>query len=316
VAEAALKIHPGLTVEIRPIVTSGDDLLARPKSLGLKGLFVKEIELALLSGEIDVAIHSAKDLPLTLPEGLKLGPIPKRGPVEDALVAKEGLTLADLPKGAIVGTSSLRRGALLLSVRPDLKIAPIRGNVDTRLLKLKEGPYVALTLALAGLTRLKRAEWPRQILSPEKFPPSPGQGTLALEIRADDFRVLKLLEPLNDPVSALSLALERGAAEAIGAGCSTPAAAYAKPLKDGEFVLIALVASASGQKIARIEEKARPATLLEAREAGLLAGEKLLKAGGAAILAELSKESLERESDSKGRDSSDLGQIIPGTLNS
>jgi hydroxymethylbilane synthase len=293
VAQELTLRHPDLRVVVRPIATGGDDLLAQPKKLGLKGLFVREIEKALLAGEIDLAVHSAKDLPIKLPKGLALGPTPARGPAEDALVAAEALTLAELPKGSLVGTSSLRRKAQLLASRPDLEVAPVRGNLGTRLAKLKRGDFAALVLAEAGLARLNLSEWPRGLLDPVAFTPAPGQGALALETRADDSRTLSLLAPLNHPDSALALALERGAAEALGLGCETPAAAYARPEGAG-FRLAAMVARTDGGvRVYRetfVEAESLKGSLAAARVEGLNLGQAVLRAGGAAILAELAEE--------------------------
>ncbi|MDR1607448.1 MAG: hydroxymethylbilane synthase [Deltaproteobacteria bacterium] len=231
---AALKSsRPELAIEVRPIRVSGDDLASPAQDLGLKGLFVKEIEKALLAKEIDVAVHSAKDLPQDLPEGLILGPVPPRASVMDALVSLKGFSLTNLPKGAKIGTSSQRRAFLLNLQRPDLTIVPIRGNLQTRLNKLQDGSLTGLVLAAAGLERLNLLDYPQVVLPLERFTPAPGQGALALEIRAQDAWVKKTLAPLNDEPSALSLAVERGAAKALGAGCQVPAGASAQPEEAG-----------------------------------------------------------------------------------
>jgi hydroxymethylbilane synthase len=276
VAAELKRRQPDLTLEIRPIRTSGDDLTKLPKDLGLKGLFVQEIEKALLAGEIDVAIHSAKDLPLEIPPGLALGPTPARSSYEDALVTLAGLSFADLPRGARIGTSSLRRQAQALAIRPDLTIIPIRGNLDTRLRHLKEGALDGLILALVGLVRLRRDDWPRQVLSPETFTPAPGQGVLALETRAEDQRVLRLLAPLANPEASLALALERGAAKALDAGCHTPAGVLAHRERLGWRIRLFL-AQPDGGQVKVLEAYKEVSTMERAQEIGYELGRMFLK---------------------------------------
>jgi hydroxymethylbilane synthase len=285
------KLYPDLVINIKPIATKGDNLEARPLSLGLKGLFVKEIELALLTGQIDLAIHSAKDLPTKLTRGLTLGPTPVRGPATDALVTLTGADLTTLPLKAKVGTSSLRRRALLLADRPDLEVEPLRGNLDTRLSKLKKGSLAAVVLAKAGLERLRRSDYQSHELSPTSFTPAPGQGTLALEFREDDLALHKLLAPLNHPPSALALGLERGAALALNLGCSVPAGVYARPFSDGFFVT-GVIASLDGQERVRKEAFIMVNDLVAAQAQGLSFGQYLLNAGGAAILARVAQTDL------------------------
>ncbi|MDR1085575.1 MAG: hydroxymethylbilane synthase [Deltaproteobacteria bacterium] len=286
VVRALKKHHPGLTVSVKPIRTGGDDLSTRSQSLGLKGLFVQEIEKALLKGEIDLAVHSAKDLPQDLPPGLALGPVPLRGPVHDSLVSVRGLKLKELPLGARVGTSSLRRQTLLLAARPDLAVVPIRGNLDTRLAQLTCGRLEATVLAAAGLNRLGRSDWPQIPLPPESFLPAPGQGSLALEYREGDRETLDLISPLNHHQSAVSLALERGVTFELGAGCHTPAAAWAK-LEGQRWHLRAMVALPQGQHILRAEAYLDVDELNAARELGRNLAQTLLAQGGAEILAQL-----------------------------
>jgi len=184
VADALARAWPGLTFEIVHITTTGDRRTEPLPAIGGKGLFTKELEEALLRGEIDLAVHSLKDLPTELPEGLTVGAIPCRAPVSDALITATGVGLAGLPSGALVGTSSLRRGAQLLRARPDLRTAPIRGNVETRLRKVREGQFDATVLALAGLTRLGLADRASEVLPLDVMLPAPGQGALGIEIRA------------------------------------------------------------------------------------------------------------------------------------
>jgi hydroxymethylbilane synthase len=301
VADRLTALDPELTVTIKPIRTKGDDLAQKPQSLGLKGLFVQEIEAALLQGRVDVAVHSAKDLPLELPPGLTLGPIPERGPVADVLVTLTGQTLTELPQRARVGTSSARRAAQLLAVRPDAQVVPLRGNLDTRFQRLKAGQVDALILAEVGLRRLGRDQaWPWTRLAIDAFLPAPGQGALALEIRADDQRVLELLAPLNHPASALALALERGVAEELGSGCQAPAAALAE-LAEGLWFLQGLVAWPDGSTVARAESRAQVNTLAAARAQGQALGRAILSQGGAAILADLAQKNSSLSGEPRGR---------------
>ena len=195
---------PAVRMELRHIRTTGDrDQATSLQTLGGQGVFVKEIEEALAQGEIDLAVHSLKDLPGTLREGLALGAIPKRADARDALISRSGLALADLPSGATIGTGAARRIAQLQAARPDCVIHDLRGNVDTRLRKAMaaDGPYDAIVLALAGLKRLRRAKEATEILPFDTMLPAPGQGALGLEIRADDTWTRDLLAPLNDPAT-------------------------------------------------------------------------------------------------------------------
>jgi hydroxymethylbilane synthase len=234
VADAIAAATPSVTCELVRITTTGD--VRRTESLpdiGGKGLFTQELETALLAGEIDLAVHSLKDLPVELPAGLCLGAVPERAPAADALISASGAPLADLPAGAVVGTSSPRRAAQLLHARPDLSIAPIRGNLDTRLRKLSDGNYDAIVLAMAGLVRLGMADRVTQVLPWDVMLPAPGQGALGLESRADDARVADLLAPIHHASTARCVAAERGVLEALGGGCSLPFGAIAEQAGDG-----------------------------------------------------------------------------------
>lgn len=222
VANALRAAHAGLVVEARVIGTRGDASQAANvplSSFAEKGIFAKELETALLAGEIDLAVHSMKDLEHTLPDSLVIAAVPPREDPRDALV---GLTLDALPLGARVGTGSVRRRALLLSRRPDLELLEIRGNIDTRLRKWREGQYDAICLAVAGLNRLGLQDNISEILDPEWFTPDPGQGALAIEARQGDRRVRDLLLPLDDPASSATTAVERAFLRAMGGGCKTP----------------------------------------------------------------------------------------------
>lgn len=243
--KAALEAEfPGISVELKHIVTSGDktqDSNAAIPEIGGKGLFTAELEEALRSQEIDLAVHSLKDLPTLLAPEFTLGAIPTRGAVEDVLVSRSGKSLADLPKGATVGTSSLRRASQILRLRPDLKALHIRGNVDTRLRKLRAegGEFDAIVLAKAGLERLGLDHECTQILSDEEMLPAPGQGALAVECRATDSVLIQMLQRLHDPQTAASVTAERVFLRELGAGCNTPVAAHAviQPRDSAHFVV-------------------------------------------------------------------------------
>jgi len=236
--------HPGLALDVVPIRTTGDRVQDRPLAeIGGKGLFSKEIEAALIDRRIDLAVHSLKDMETILPNGLAIGCILPRGDPRDALV---GGRLAELPHGARIGTGSLRRRAQLLRLRPDFDIAPIRGNVDTRLAKLAAGEYGALMVAYCGLDRLGRADVATEILAPETILPAVGQGALAVEIRADDDPVRTLLASLHDPASAACVNAERAMLAALDGSCRTPIAGLAVISRDRIF-LRALLLSPDGE---------------------------------------------------------------------
>ncbi|PEA56697.1 hydroxymethylbilane synthase [Bacillus pseudomycoides] len=234
--------------EVKEIVTKGDVILDVTLSkVGGKGLFVKEIEHALLTKEIDMAVHSMKDMPAVLPEGLTIGCIPKRVDPRDAFISKNGELFDELPEGAVIGTSSLRRSAQLLAVRPDLQVKWIRGNIDTRLRKLKEEDYDAIILAAAGL---KRMGWADDMITgylEEKVcVPAVGQGALSIECREDDADLLQLLSHLNDHVTARTVEAERVFLHKLEGGCQVPIAGYATLKEDDQIELTALVGSTDG----------------------------------------------------------------------
>lgn len=238
--------NPGLELVEEQVVTSGDRIQDRPLSeVGGKGLFVKEIEEALLEGRADLAVHSIKDVPGVLPEGLLIACIPTREDPRDVLVAPRFRTLAALPKGAKVGTSSLRRAVALRAARPDLDIVPIRGNVDTRLRKVDAGECEAIVLARAGLVRLGLEARATEILSPEASLPAVGQGALGIECRADDARTRALLAPLHDLVTATCVAAERGVMVALEGDCRTPIGAFAEAEGEGAARMLRLRAFAA-----------------------------------------------------------------------
>jgi len=242
----------GIATRIEIIKTTGDKItdVALAKvgaSAGLKGVFTKEIEEALLEGQIDLAVHSLKDLPADLDERLELGAIPERADPRDALV---GRTLDELRPGAKVGSSSLRRAAQLRHLRPDLAVENIRGNIDTRLRKLDEGLYDAILLAAAGLHRMGWQDRIAETLDPEFMAPAIGQGALGIEIRAGDDTTRRILEPLNHPETAATTAAERALLRALGGGCQVPLGGYAR-LDAGRLRLAAVVVSPDGSTLVR-----------------------------------------------------------------
>ena len=218
----------GHTISILGMTTLGDQILDRALSqVGGKGLFVKELEVALEAGSADLAVHSLKDVPMELPEGFALACVMEREDPRDAFVSPRYANLAALPQGAVVGTSSLRRVALLRALRPDLKIEPLRGNLDTRLRKLDEGQYDAIVLAAAGLKRLKLEDRIRDIFEPEVMLPAAGQGALGIEVRTDGAEITAALTPLIHQPTWLAVAAERAVSRAMGGSCSMPLAAFA-----------------------------------------------------------------------------------------
>ena len=234
----ALLEQRGHTVSLLGMTTRGDQILDRSLSkVGGKGLFVKELETALEEGRADLAVHSLKDVPMDLPEGFALACVMEREDPRDALVSPAYASLIGLPQGAVVGTSSLRRVVLLRALRPDLRIEPLRGNLDTRLRKLDEGQYDAIVLAAAGLKRLGLAQRIRQVFEPAEMLPSAGQGALAIEVRSDRADLLDHLAPLGDQRTWLAVAAERAVSRAMGGSCSMPLAAYAS--FSGEYLQLA-----------------------------------------------------------------------------
>ena len=230
----ALLQKRGHTVGLLGMTTRGDQILDRSLSkVGGKGLFVKELELSLEEGRADIAVHSLKDVPMDLPEGFALACVLEREDPRDALVSPRHASLDALPQGAVVGTSSLRRVVLLRSLRPDLRIEPLRGNLDTRLRKLDEGQYDAIVLAAAGLMRLGLESRIRQVFEPDAMLPAAGQGALGIEVRADRADLAELLAPLSSMPDWLATSAERAVSRAMGGSCSMPLAAYARWQTDG-----------------------------------------------------------------------------------
>jgi len=272
---------PGIACEARPIVTQGDRTQASGEPLpeiGGKGLFTAELEQALRDGEIDVAVHSLKDLPTEEPVDIALGAVCLREDVRDCLVARDGLTLAQLPAGAVVGTSSLRRTAQLRALRPDLEIRSIRGNVDTRVRKVREGEFDAVMLAAAGIRRLGLEDDVTEWLSPDTMLPAPGQGALAVQCRAGDEPVLALLDAIDDAGTRAATTAERAFLRALGAGCTAPVGAYAETVNLEHVLLEALVATPDGSDVVRASGQGAPDEVGErlAREALAAGADRIL----------------------------------------
>jgi hydroxymethylbilane synthase len=278
--------HPEVRVELVKIKTKGDKILDSPLSkIGGKGLFVKEIEDALLKNDVDLAVHSLKDVPAELQEGLKISVYPKREDPRDAFVSRHFKAVKDLPQGASVGTSSLRRSAQLLHMRPDFHIAPLRGNVDTRLRKLDSGDLQAIVLATAGLKRLGLSDRITTPLSPEAVLPAIGQGVLGLELRVDDEKTRNLISFLNDLETELAARAERAFLKELEGGCQVPLAGYARVERD-LMVMDGMVAELDGSKILRQEirgAKDKP------EELGIALARRLLSAGADRILEKIYK---------------------------
>lgn len=251
-------LYPDLQVELVKFVTQGDKILDTPLAkIGGKGLFVKELEAALLDGRADLAVHSMKDVPMHLPEGLGLAVICQREDPLDAFVSNTYAHFNDLPQGAKVGTSSLRRKCQILKARPDLEIIDLRGNVGTRLGKLDEGLYDAIILASAGLKRLGLAERIRHTLAAELSLPAVGQGALGLECRSNDQRVLDLIAPLSDTETDVCVRAERAFNTYLEGGCQVPIAGYAT-LENGQLTMQGRVGSVDGQTLLVVEGQASP----------------------------------------------------------
>lgn len=274
-------LAPDVTVTLQKIQTSGDKILDVPLAqIGGKGLFVKEIEEALLSGEIDLAVHSMKDVPTELPEGLAILCVPPREDPRDALISRDGRSFMDLPRGARIGTSSLRRQSQLLHARPDLTIAMLRGNLDTRIKKLRGGQFDAIVLAAAGLRRLDWAHEITEYLSPQISLPAIGQGALGIEGRKDDLFMRSLLSGLDHAESKTAVLAERALLHRLQGGCQVPIAAYATVA--GKIVrLEGLVSSVDGKELFR---DVAEGTIEEPESIGIQLAERLLAHGGDRIL--------------------------------
>lgn len=284
VKEKLEQFHSGLQVELVPMVTKGDIILDTPLAkVGGKGLFVKELELALLEKRADIAVHSMKDVPVEFPEGLGLVTICEREDPRDAFVSNQYDSLDALPAGSVVGTSSLRRQCQLRELRPDLVIRDLRGNVGTRLSKLDNGEYDAIILAVAGLKRLGLEARIRTALAPEQSLPAVGQGAVGIECRLDDERTRQLLEKLNDDNTSVCVLAERAMNMRLEGGCQVPIGSYAI-WQDGQIWLRALVGAPDGSQVIRGERLTTPE---QATQAGISLAEELLDKGAREILAEV-----------------------------
>jgi len=285
-----MSLHAGLEVRIEIIKTSGDVMRDVPLAvIGGKGVFTKEIEEALLEGRIDLAVHSLKDLPTTLPEGLQLSAITEREDARDALILRADSTNPDasiesLPEGAVVGTSSQRRLAQLKHLRPDLQIKDLRGNVDTRLRKLDEGEYDAIILASAGLRRLGFGHRISHAISEQTMLSAVGQGALAIETRIADAQTIQFIQPLNHEGTRAACAAERALLRGLGGGCQTPIAAHAVVTPDDKLTLDGLVASVTGDLIIRDQTEGEASG---AEQAGVMLAGRLLELGADALLNEM-----------------------------
>jgi hydroxymethylbilane synthase len=285
-----LKLNPDLAIELNKIKTTGDKILDVPLAkVGGKGLFVKEIEEAMLRDEADLAVHSMKDVPTDFPKGLHLAVICKREDPRDAFIAPiqnskfKIQNFKSLPKGATVGTSSLRRSCQLLSIRPDLKIEQLRGNLDTRLRKLDEGQFDAIILAAAGVKRLGWDERITETLEPEVSLPAIGQGAIGIECRVDDDFINKLISPLNHSETSVCVRAERACLKKLEGGCQVPIAAYAT-LNSDKLSMDGLVGSVSGDRIIKSHIEGSPK---DAESLGIKLAEDLLSKGAKEILDEV-----------------------------
>lgn len=308
VAALLRAVWPGLLIEMVVIRTRGDRVLNRPLPLvGGKGLFTAELDAALRSGAVDLAVHSLKDLPTELPAGLALAAIPRRANPADVLISRAGHTLDGLPTGATVGTSSRRRAAQLLHRRPDLRLADLRGNVDTRLRKAldPDGPYDAAVLAYAGLERLGRLEVVSQVLPIEVMLPAPGQGALGVQCR-DEAAFLELLAPLDDPATRAAVTAERAFLSGLGGGCALPIAAYG--VLDADVLhLRGRVTAPDGQQQVDVAISGDPA---EARRLGWELARQALAQGAAALLEQVAER--DGASTGKAKWSAAAGSVMPG----
>ncbi len=284
VKDALEAAHDSLIVELVPMSTKGDRILDTPLAkVGGKGLFVKELEVAMLDGRADIAVHSMKDVPMEFPEGLGLVVIAEREDPRDAFVSNTYKALDDLPEGAVVGTSSLRRSCQLKAQRPDLQINDLRGNVGSRLGKLDEGQYDAIILASAGLIRLKLAERIASFIEPEMILPAAGQGAVGIECRLDDERTKALLSVLNDNDTEIRVTAERAMNSHLQGGCQVPIGGFAE-ISGDQLVVRGLVGSLGGEQI--LEEKVQ-GSVNDAKALGIELAERLLAAGADVILREV-----------------------------
>ncbi len=280
------KYHPQLDVQLKPMTTQGDRILDTSlRHTRGKGLFLKELEHALLTKEADIAVHSMKDVPALLPSGLTIETILPRSNPFDAFISNQYSKLSQFPDGAIIGTTSLRRQSQLLALRPNIQIEPLRGNINTRLDKLDQGQFDAIILAVAGIKRLALTQRKMQIFSAQQILPAPGQGVIGIECRIDDERVKSLLAPLHDVATGTVVRAERAVSEALNGGCQTPVSAFATLENPQEIYIRARVCSADGQKIFQGDIRGPQ---IQAFELGKTLAKELLEQGAQQILAKLS----------------------------
>jgi len=284
VANELRKFHPELSIELVKIITSGDKILDTPLAkIGGKGLFIKELEVAMLNGEADIAVHSMKDVPMHLPNGFSLEIICPREQPRDAFVSNNYKKLQDLPNNAIVGTSSLRRQSQLKALRPDLQIKDLRGNVGTRLGKLDAGEYDAIILAAAGLIRLQLPQRIAEIIDDDLLLPAVGQGAVGIETRTGDIATLELLKPLGCPLTTIQVTAERAMNRRLEGGCQVPIAGFAE-IEGDEIKLRGRVGAVDGTSLIEAEAKG---LLRDATKIGEQVAEKLLAAGAGDILQQV-----------------------------
>ncbi|MGB5727983.1 MAG: hydroxymethylbilane synthase [Thiogranum sp.] len=284
VRDALMARNSGLDVELFTMTTQGDKILDTPLAkVGGKGLFVKELELGILEGEADLAVHSMKDVPVEFPDGLGLAAILEREDPRDALISKAFTSIDTLPQGARVGTSSLRRQCQLRARRPDLEVLDLRGNVNTRLAKLDIGDYDAILLAAAGVKRMGWEDRITELLPPEQFLPAIGQGAIGIEIRVADERVSRIVEALNDEQTATRIRAERALNERLQGGCQVPIAGYSE-ISHGVMVLRALVGRPDGTELVQGVISGKPE---DAEELGQVLADDLLSRGAKEILADV-----------------------------
>lgn len=291
VVEALKRRWPKYWFEIVKLKTTGDNILdVALAKIGDKGLFTKELEVALSKKEIDLAVHSMKDVPTVLPEGLIIGAVLKREYPGDVLISFSGATLDTLPRGAKVGTSSLRREAQLRHYRPDLQISPVRGNLTTRLEKLRAGSFDALVLAWAGMARLELEGYITQRLPYSVCLPAVGQGAIGVEIRADDREVARIIDGINDADSSAEVSAERAFMRRLEGGCQVPVGALARII-DTELTIEGVVSDLEGRRLFRSRESG---PVIESGELGVRLAERLLDMGAAEVLRGLRGESLQQ----------------------
>ncbi|ROQ93581.1 hydroxymethylbilane synthase [Desulfosoma caldarium] len=284
IKEALEAQWPGLRVTLEIIKTTGDKILDVPLAkVGGKGLFVKEIEEALMDGRVDLAVHSMKDVPAVLPDPLTLAVVPPREDPRDVLVAHRASGLKDLPSGALIGTSSLRRAAQIRHLRPDLRVENLRGNLDTRLRKVREGLYDAVILAAAGLRRMDWQDAVTAVMDAQEFVPAIGQGALGIEVRKQDLAVRELVAPLHHEPTWRAVTAERAFLHELGGGCQVPIAGHAE-VSDGTVTLTGLVASLDGKIVYRLTQSA---SFGQEELLGRGLARQLLEAGARSILESL-----------------------------